>query len=65
MVNHLLDVDGSSVYLVGQGYAPEVTVRDGKGDVVFSGAVPFLPEDASYTSSGVVKVPDAQPAQLG
>jgi cytochrome c biogenesis protein len=64
-VNHPLDVGGSSVFLVGQGYAPVVTVRDGTGDVVFSGPVPFLPEDASYTSSGVIKVPQAAPEQLG
>jgi cytochrome c biogenesis protein len=64
-VNHPLDVGGSSVYLVGQGYAPVITVRDGGGDVVFSGPVPFLPEDASYTSSGVVKVPQAAPEELG
>jgi cytochrome c biogenesis protein len=64
-VNHPLDVGDSSVYLVGQGYAPVVTVRDGEGDVVFSGPVPFLPEDASYTSTGVIKVPEAAPEELG
>jgi cytochrome c biogenesis protein len=64
-VNHPLDVGDSSVYLVGQGYAPVVTVRDGAGEVVFSGPVPFLPEDASYTSSGVIKVSEAAPAELG
>jgi cytochrome c biogenesis protein len=63
-VNHPLQVDGSSVYLVGQGYAPVFTVRDGDGTVVSAGAVPFLPEDPTYMSSGVVKVPDAEP-QLG
>jgi cytochrome c biogenesis protein len=64
-VNHPLDINGTSVFLVGQGYAPVITVRDGEGQVVFSGAVPFLPADASYTSDGVVKVPDARPEQLG
>jgi cytochrome c biogenesis protein len=64
-VNHPLDVGGSSVFLVGQGYAPVVTIRDGEGEVVFSGPVPFLPEDASYTSSGVIKVPQAAPEELG
>jgi cytochrome c biogenesis protein len=53
------------VYLLGSGYAPVVTVRDGEGDVAFSGPVPFLPADSSYVSEGVVKAPDAQPAQLG
>ncbi|MGH1563764.1 cytochrome c biogenesis protein ResB [Mumia sp. DW29H23] len=64
-VNHPLRVDGASVYLVGQGYAPVIRVTDGKGRVVFEDAVPFLPADATYTSNGVVKVPDARPEQLG
>jgi cytochrome c biogenesis protein len=64
-VNHPLVVDGTSVFLVGHGYAPTVTVRDGKGNVAFSGPVIFLPQDASFTSFGVIKVPDASPTQLG
>ena len=40
-------------------------MTDGEGRVVFSGAVPFLPQDANFLSTGVVKVPDAQPQQLG
>ena len=64
-VNHPLEVGSTSVFLVGQGYAPLITVEDGDGRVVFSGAVPFLPADPSYTSNGVIKVPDAQPEQLG
>jgi len=64
-VNHPLDVGGSSVFLVGQGYAPVITIRDGEGELVFSGPVPFLPEDASYTSSGVIKVPQSVPEELG
>jgi len=64
-VNHPLDIGDSTVFLVGQGYAPVVTVRDGQGEVVFSGPVPFLPEDASYTSTGVIKAPDASPEELG
>lgn len=64
-VNHPLSVDGTSVFLVGQGYAPVVKVTDAQGDVVFDGAVPFLPADGTYTSNGVIKVPDAQPEQLG
>ena len=35
------------------------------GDVVFTDAVPFLPQDANLTSSGVIKVPDGMPEQLG
>ena len=64
-VNEPLSVDGASVFLVGQGYAPVVRVTDPEGDVVFDGAVPFLPADGTYTSNGVIKVPDAQPEQLG
>ncbi len=64
-VNHPLDVGGTSVFLVGHGYAPVLTVRDGSGHVAFSESVIFLPQDGSFTSFGVVKAPDARPAQLG
>jgi cytochrome c biogenesis protein len=64
-VNRPLEVDGAKVYLLGSGYAPNFTVRDGKGDVVFSGPIASLPQDAAFTSMTVVKVPDAQPEQLG
>jgi cytochrome c biogenesis protein len=64
-VNHPVVVEGTKVLLLGNGYAPVFTVRDRAGDVVFSGPVPFLPEDASMASSGVVKVPGAQPEELG
>ena len=63
-VNHPLVIDGTSVFLIGHGYAPRVTVRDGKGRVAFSGPVVFLPQDGSFVSYGVVKVPDASPDQL-
>lgn len=64
-VNSPLVVDGTSVFLVGHGYAPKVTVRDGNGDVAYSGPVIFLPQDGSFVSFGVIKVPDAAPTQLG
>ncbi len=64
-VNHPLVIDGTKVFLLGNGYAPEFTVRDGSGEVVFSGPVPFLPRDGNNTSVGVVKVPGAKPTQLG
>ena len=64
-VNHPLNVDGTSVFLVGHGYAPVVTVRDGNGDVAYQGPVVFLPQDSSFASFGVIKVPDAAPEQLG
>jgi len=63
-VNEPLDFGGNELYLLGNGYAPTITVRDGKGNVAFSGSVPFLPQDANLTSTGVVRVPDALPEQL-
>ncbi|CAM3152072.1 cytochrome c biogenesis protein ResB [Nocardioides dubius] len=64
-VNHPLSVDGTDVFLIGHGYAPVITVRDGEGEIVSSGPVPFLPEDqATFTSFGVVKASGATP-QIG
>ena len=64
-VNEPLRVHGTDVYLLGNGYAPTITVRDPDGEVVFTDAVPFLPQDANLTSIGVVKVPDGLEEQLG
>ncbi|MDQ6686183.1 MAG: cytochrome c biogenesis protein ResB [Actinomycetota bacterium] len=64
-VNHPLNVDGTDIYLISHGYAPHLTVRDGTGQVAFSGPVVFLPENQTFRSFGVVKVPDASPQQLG
>ncbi|WP_210480201.1 cytochrome c biogenesis protein ResB [Naasia sp. SYSU D00948] len=64
-VNEPLQIDGTDVYLLGNGYAPRITVRDADGDVAFSGAVPFLPQDQQMTSVGVAKIPDGLPEQLG
>jgi len=64
-VNHPLQVDGTSVFLVGHGYAPVVTVKDGNGDVAYQGPVVFLPQDSSFKSIGVIKVSEAKPDQLG
>jgi cytochrome c biogenesis protein len=64
-VNEPLRIAGSNAYLLGNGYAPWITVRDGEGNVAFSQPVAFLPQDANLTSVGVVKVPDALPEQLG
>lgn len=57
-VNEPLKIGDSKVYLVSHGYAPVVTVRDGKGTVVYHDAVPLLPLDGNVTSNGVVKVMD-------
>lgn len=57
-VNEPLEIGDSKVYLTAHGYAPVVTVRDGKGDVVYREAVPLLPLDSNVTSSGAIKVMD-------
>jgi len=64
-VNEPLSIGGTQVYLLGNGYAPVVTVRDPEGAVVFSQPVAFLPQDANLTSLGIIKVPDGLSEQLG
>jgi len=63
-VNAPLQIGGDSVHLLGHGYAPVVTVRDGQGNVAFSGPVVFVPLDANFRSDGVIKAPDARPERL-
>ncbi|MFF7763281.1 cytochrome c biogenesis protein ResB [Streptomyces griseorubiginosus] len=57
-VNEPLEIDDAKVYLTAHGYAPLITVRDGKGNVVFHDAVAMLPLDSNVTSTGVIKVLD-------
>ncbi|MET7980270.1 cytochrome c biogenesis protein ResB [Streptomyces mirabilis] len=57
-VNEPLEIGDSKVYLTAHGYAPVVTVRDGKGNVVYHDAVPALPQDLNVTSVGAIKVMD-------
>ncbi len=64
-VNHPLSIDHTDVFLIGHGYAPDITVRNADGSVAYSGPVVFLPEDTTFRSFGVVKVPDAQQAGGG
>ncbi|WP_417554983.1 cytochrome c biogenesis protein ResB [Microbacterium sp.] len=64
-VNHPLSIGGDKIYLLGNGYAPTITVRNKAGEKVFSQPVEFLPQDANMTSLGVVKIPDGMPEQLG
>ncbi|PFG29415.1 cytochrome c biogenesis protein ResB [Paramicrobacterium agarici] len=65
-VNEPLRFEGTDVYLLGNGYAPTITVKDPEGNIVFTDSVPFLPQDSStLTSVGVVKVPDGLDKQLG
>jgi cytochrome c biogenesis protein len=64
-VNHPLTIGGTELFLIGHGYAPVVTVRDGQGNVAASGPVPFLPMGPDLFSFGVVKAPFAAPDQIG
>ncbi|MFF7752788.1 cytochrome c biogenesis protein ResB [Streptomyces sp. NPDC007971] len=57
-VNEPLKIGDSKVYLVSHGYAPVITVRDGRGKEVFHAPVPLLPLDGNVTSNGVIKVMD-------
>lgn len=60
-VNQPLELDGASVFLLGNGYAPVITVRDSVGEVLYSGATTFLPQDNNYQSVGAIKVAAADP----
>lgn len=64
-VNSPLHVMGLDTFLLGNGYAPHVTVTDADGNVAFTGAIPFIPQDANLTSLGIIKIPDALPEQIG
>lgn len=64
-VNSPLRTHGTDVFLLGNGYAPQITVRDSEGNAVYSDTVPFLPQDSNLTSLGVVKVPDGLAEQVG
>lgn len=65
-VNDPLAIGGTNVYLLGNGYAPTITVRDTKGAVVFNDSVPFFPQaDPNLTSLGFVKIPDGLKEQVG
>lgn len=65
-VNHPLAIGGTEVFLIGHGYAPVITIRDGDGNIAQSGPAVFLPTNAqTFESFGVVKAPDARPDQIG
>jgi cytochrome c biogenesis protein len=64
-VNSPVVIGGTDIYLLGNGYAPVITVRNAAGDVVFSQAVPYLPQDGNLMSLGIVKIPDGLDKQLG
>lgn len=56
-VNHPLRVHGSPIYLIANGYAPTLTIRNADGEIVYRESMPFIPQDMNLTSLGVVKVP--------
>ncbi|WP_434966547.1 cytochrome c biogenesis protein ResB [Janibacter indicus] len=64
-VNHPLEMEDATVFLLGNGYAPVVTVKDADGKVLYSGATPFLAQDGNYRSTGAIKVGAASPEQFG
>ncbi len=64
-VNKPLEMDGATIFLLGNGYAPVVTVKDPDGKVLYSGATAFLAQDGSYRSTGAIKVGAAEPEQMG
>ncbi len=65
-VNHPLTIDDTELFLIGHGYAPVVTVKDGEGRTVLDHwPAVFLPQGPDLFSFGVIKAPDAKPGQLG
>ena len=64
-VNEPVNVGGANLYLSGNGYAPIIKVQNPDGSVAYEGPVIGLAVDGKYTSSVVLKVPDAEPEQLG
>ncbi|MBV7432067.1 cytochrome c biogenesis protein ResB [Dermabacteraceae bacterium P13264] len=63
-VNEPLEHPGAAVFLLGNGYAPVLKVRDAEGKIVADGPVIAPPIDQNMTSTVVVKAPDAKPQQL-
>lgn len=65
-VNGPLEMDRATVFLLGNGYAPVVTVKDTDGRVLYSGATSFFAQDGNYRSTGAIKVGAAtEPEQFG
>jgi cytochrome c biogenesis protein len=62
-VNHPLTIGGTQIFLIGHGYAPVITVRDGQGHELYDGPTVFLPESSNFESYGVVKAPGLKPGQ--
>lgn len=64
-VNEPLRIGGTDVYLLGNGYAPVLTVKDPEGNVVFSQPTACLPTDTNLTSNCIIKLPDGLAEQVG
>jgi cytochrome c biogenesis protein len=64
-VNEPLTIGGTQVYLLGNGYAPVITIKDPDGNVVFSQPTACLPQDANLTSNCIIKLPDGLAEQVG
>jgi cytochrome c biogenesis protein len=62
--NHPVTLDGTDVFLLGNGYAPVVTVKDAQGKVLYHQPTPFLAQDNNYKSVGAIKVGAARPKEL-
>jgi cytochrome c biogenesis protein len=62
-VNHPLTIGGTQIFLIGHGYAPVITVRDGQGHTLYDGPTIFLPESSNFESFGVVKAPGLKAGQ--
>lgn len=65
IVNYPISVAGDRIHLLGNGYAPTITVRDATGEIAFTESQPFLPQDSNMTSLGIIKIPDGLPEQVG
>ena len=65
IVNYPISVAGDRIHLLGNGYAPTITVRDAAGELVYTESQPFLPQDSNMTSLGIIKIPDGLPEQVG
>ena len=64
-VNDPLYIQGDYLFLLSNGYAPNITIEDIDGNVVFDEPVPFLVQDNEKTSLGVIKLPDGLDEQVG
>ncbi len=64
-VNEPLHIGDTQVYLLGNGYAPVLTIKDPDGNIVFSQPTACLPQDANLTSNCIIKLPDGLAEQVG